>query len=105
MERYDNIFEMAAKYDSRKSFYGKAHVLETEDGQAILYSYGHKVAAASRGAVTLFSGVSMSGSQTTTRHIVEFVKQYGAVDLWEDAKLGGQKFLRKYEAAGVIEVI
>lgn len=105
MRKYGDIFEMPAKYDSRKSFYGKAEVLETEDGGAILYSYGHKVAAALRGAVTIFSGVRMAGSQTTTRHIVEFVKQYGAVDLWEDAKLGGQKFLRKYKAAGVIEVI
>lgn len=34
-----NIYELSPRYDSRKSFYGKAHVIEYPDGTKQLKSY------------------------------------------------------------------
>ena len=64
------IYELTARYDSRKSFYGKAHVIE-EDGQRKLLSYSTIVAWIDE------DGAHVNGtySATTLRHIREFLKQ------------------------------
>ena len=61
-------------YDSRNSFYGKAKV-ELDENQIILYSYGTLVAFIENG------GAYITGdySQTTLRHIKEFLLQNGFV--------------------------
>ena len=73
----EEIFELQARYDSRKSFYGKAIVkeLRTPDGQVIytLYSYGTKVAEVDSEGVYHSYG---KWSQTTSRHQREFERQF-----------------------------
>lgn len=60
--------------DSRKSFYGKAQVIEA-DGEKILQSYNTRVAKIDKdnNFISLWSG----SSQTTSRHIKSFKKFYG----------------------------
>ena len=62
------------KYDSRKSFYNKA-IIDEQDGVYTLYSYGTKVAEIRDNKVTLFP--EWDYSQTTLRHVKEFLQQFG----------------------------
>lgn len=67
------IYELSARYDARKSFYGKAHVVELDDGTKQLQSYDTIVGEIKNGQfIQLWDGKS----QTTTRHIKEFKKQF-----------------------------
>lgn len=64
------------QYDSRKSFYGKAHVVDDSDGSQILYSYDTPVCKINdRGEVELLA--QWDASQTTLRHVKEFLQQNG----------------------------
>ena len=65
-------YELMPRYDSRKSFYGKAHVIETETAKT-LRSYSTNVAAIENGKAEVYG----TYSQTTLRHIKEFLKQNG----------------------------
>jgi hypothetical protein len=74
-----NTLELATKYDSRASFYGKARV-EADYPLVKLWSYTTHVATITyngqpndKGTLEVY-GVY---SQTTLRHIKEFAKQYG----------------------------
>lgn len=67
------IFELTAKYDSRKSFYGKAIVTE-ENGVLKLYSYNTLVSICNNGIVQDLGKFSA----TTSRHQKEFKKQFEA---------------------------
>ena len=67
------IFELMARYDSRKSFYGKAHVIEHNNGVIQLQSYNTIVGEIKNNQYKqLWDGKT----QTTTRHINEFKKQF-----------------------------
>lgn len=67
-------YELTARYDARKSFYSKAKIVENDDILA-LYSYGTKVAEidTKNNKASVFN----SQSQTTLRHIKEFLLQGG----------------------------
>lgn len=67
-----DIYELTARYDARKSFYGKAQVVEYEDGTRELRSYGVLVAREKDGVVE----VLYAPTQTTRRHIKEFKRQF-----------------------------
>ncbi len=67
--------ELSAQNDSRKSFYGKAHVVTDDDGTQILYSYDTPVVEIRDGKVKLLA--QWDSSQTTLRHVKEFLKQNG----------------------------
>ena len=68
------FYELTAQYDVRKSFYGKAHVIDHENGVLELQSYDTIVARIEDGKVTQADiGVY---STTTNRHIREFLKQF-----------------------------
>ena len=67
-----NVYELTARYDKRQSFYGKAQVVEYEDGTRELRSYGTLVARCKDGKVE----VLYAPTQTTRRHIKEFKKQF-----------------------------
>ncbi len=69
-----NFYELYPRYDSRKSFYGKAQVIELEDGTLQLKSYDTIVSECKDGKVTHFGKYSM----TTSRHQKEFEKQFSA---------------------------
>lgn len=65
------IFELVPRYDARKSFYGKARVIDHEDGTIELQSYDIIVSRCINGKVEELG----KWSQTTTRHQKEFRKQ------------------------------
>jgi len=60
------------RYDSRASFYGKAKIRQ-ENGKLILQSYYTDVAKIENGKPVVYG----TYSQTTLRHIKEFLKQQG----------------------------
>ena len=66
------IFELVPRYDARKSFYGKAHVVDHEDGTIELQSYDTIVSRCVNGKVEELG----KWSATTTRHQKEFRKQF-----------------------------
>ena len=66
--------ELLPQYDSRKSFYKKARVLN-ENGKLILISYFTQVCYIENGKAFVLG----SWSNTTTRHVKEFLKQNGFV--------------------------
>ena len=69
------MYELGCIYDPRESFYGKAKVVE-DRGCQTLYSYDTPVAKINRkGKVTLLT--EWDYSQTTMRHIKEFMRQNG----------------------------
>ena len=77
-------YYLEPRYDRRKSFYGKARVVETRNKNVIdkkLYSYGTEVAR-----ITTFNSLNTiyeyygMYSRTTTRHQAEFFKQNGLDD-------------------------
>lgn len=65
--------ELKAIYSNVKSFYGKAKVIICDDGRIQLQSYQTIVAEIKDGKLTIFDWYS----PTTTRHIKEFLMQYG----------------------------
>ncbi len=72
-------FELSPEHDSRASFYGKAKVDVRDDGTKILYSYGTPVCRIEGDKATLLKKgyLGWSSSQTTLRHVKEFLKQNG----------------------------
>lgn len=89
--------KLQPKYDSRKSFYGKAEV-RAEDGKLILRSYNTDVAEIKNGKATVFGLYS----NTTTRHIKEFLRQNGfkadnSKQMLEDYKKEAEQKIYKEE--------
>ena len=85
------MYELDPRYDSRKSFYGKAMIKEEshsgehgETRQFSLYSYNTLVATITYfyidGKKTINYVYYGKYSQTTTRHQKEFFKQHGLND-------------------------
>ena len=66
------IFELYPRYDSRKSFYGKAHVIDYENGTMELQSYSTIVSRVVNGKVEHLGKWNM----TTSRHQREFERQF-----------------------------
>lgn len=66
------IYELTTRFDSRKSFYGKAHVIDHENGVVELQSYDTIVSRCVNGVVEHLG----RWSQTTSRHQREFEKQF-----------------------------
>ena len=66
------IFELVPRYDARKSFYGKARVVDHENGTIELQRYDTIVSRCVNGKVEELG----KWSQTTTRHQKEFRKQF-----------------------------
>lgn len=67
------VYELSARYDARASFYGKAQVIEDDNGDKTLQSYSTKVAKIVNGKPEVYG----TYSQTTLRHIKEFLTQNG----------------------------
>ena len=69
-------FELVPVHDSRKSFYGKARVIETKH-TSTLESYFTPVLKFDRGTRKITLLPELDSSQTTLRHVKEFLKQLG----------------------------
>ena len=72
------IYDLGVNYDSRKSFYGKARV-EEQGHKVILWSYDTAVLSYDEEQGLL--NISGIYSNTTLRHIKEFLKQWFNLDL------------------------
>lgn len=70
-----NFFELTPRFDSRASFYGKAHVIINDDDSLTLRSYDTDILTIDTTARTIIK-LWDDWSQTTGRHIIEFAKQY-----------------------------
>ena len=68
------FYELSARYDARKSFYGKAHVIERDDCKTLI-SYETPVMRIS--GSTIFRADGQPESNTTSRHMCEFARQNG----------------------------
>ena len=66
------IYELSPRCDARKSFYGKAHVIDYENGTLELQSYDTIVSRCVDGKVEELGKWSL----TTTRHQREFRRQF-----------------------------
>lgn len=66
------IYELEAQFDARKNFYGKAYVIDYENGTLELQSYNTIVSRCVNGKVEELGKYS----NTTTRHQKEFRKQF-----------------------------
>lgn len=77
----DYLYDLQPQYDRRKSFYGKAKVYRDDKGHLLLQSYDTIVAEITDGIATEDgkSNVKVNGwySQTTARHINDFLHQHG----------------------------
>lgn len=69
------ITELCPRFDSRKSFYGKAHVVDYGNGVYELVSYSTTVSRCEAGRVEHFG----KWSNTTSRHQREFERQYSTM--------------------------
>ena len=70
-----NWEDLNPRYDSRKSFYGKAKVKSLVNGVKLLLSYNAVVACILPDGKFLSNGIY---SATTSRHEKEFAKQFSA---------------------------
>ena len=66
------VYALEPRFDTRKSFYGKAHVIDHENGTFELQSYNTIVSRCVNGKVEELG----KWSQTTTRHQKEFRRQF-----------------------------
>ena len=76
----EEAYNLSPRYDSRQSFYGKARVSEPEEGLEVLWSYNTPVCSIDKdGNVALLRNgyLGWHSSQTTLRHVKEFLKQHG----------------------------
>lgn len=73
------MIELTTRYDSRKSFYRKAHY-RREDQKIILRSYSTEVIEYDT-ETGEFQDLGLRRSQTTNRHIREFVRQIQGGDI------------------------
>ena len=77
------LYELEPRYNTRKSFYGKAQVVHTQNDNVDdykLYSYGTLVARYTLVGETENCFCYGKYSCTTTRHQKEFFRQMGLTD-------------------------
>ena len=72
-----NESKLSCVYDKRNSFYGKAKVLIDDEGNKYLKSYNSIIAEIHKDKVKINSNIPNCFSQTSLRHIKEFLKQNG----------------------------
>ena len=66
------FYELEARFDARKSFYGKAHIIDHGNGVFELQSYDTIVSRCDHGKIEHLG----KWSNTTSRHQREFEKQF-----------------------------
>lgn len=72
-----HFYELTARYDCRQSFYGKAHIKETKT-HYFLISYDTEILKLNKNTnkLTFICKDSWAYTQTTNRHINEFLRQF-----------------------------
>lgn len=69
--------ELLPRYDSRKSFYGKARLIHLDNGTIQLQSYDTVVCEIDKAGN--FKMLWDGKTQTTSRYIKEFKRQFGII--------------------------
>lgn len=69
------MFDLVPQYSNAQSFYGKAKVIEYNDGTLELLSYNTPVARITNDGME-YERLESINSSTTTRHIKEFIAQF-----------------------------
>jgi len=84
------ILELTPHYDSRESFYGKARIIREDNGTERLISYNTEVAVATEDELH----IKGEWSQTTTRHVKEFMHYLGLEPVpMSECREAGMRFL------------
>lgn len=88
-----NYYELTTRFDARKSFYGKALVeVEEVEKQGTVYtnktliSYGHEVVRITASENKIRLTTSWNASDTTLRHVKEFLKQEVSFEVGNKSK-------------------
>lgn len=76
MENLEKIY-LEPVIDKRKSFYKKAKILIDEKGNKFLQSYDSIIAEVVNGKVKINTDVYLWNSQTSLRHLKDFLYQLG----------------------------
>ena len=92
-----NVRELRVIHGKQESFYKKAFVKEGE-GTQYLYSY-YSLIVTNYGKALKFEEDNNLYSNTTMRHVREYLKQIGK---WELAKMPKAKLFKKLEETGYI---
>lgn len=78
----ENVYQLTTVFDKRDSFYGKAHVKDVTNDWGLhkktLISYDKNVALfglSETGESIMYLSSDWDSSQTTLRHVKEFIKQ------------------------------
>ena len=71
------VSELSSRYDSRKSFYGKARLIHLDNGTIQLQSYDTVVCEIDKAGN--FKMLWDGKTQTTSRHIKEFKRQFNII--------------------------
>ena len=90
--------ELRVKYASQESFYKKAFVKEDEEATQYLYSF-YSLIITNYGNALKFEEDLNLYSNTTMRHVREYLKQTGK---WDLAKLTKSKLFKKLEETNYI---
>ena len=90
--------ELRVVYGTQESFYKKAFVKEDEEGTEYLYSY-YSLILTNYGRALKFEEDINLYSNTTMRHVREYLKQIGKGEL---AKLSKSKLFKKLEETDYI---
>ena len=90
--------ELRVIHGTQNSFYKKAFVKENNEGTKYLYSYYSLIITNYGNALKFEEDVNLY-SNTTMRHVREYLKQIGK---WELAKMPKAKLFKKLEETGYI---
>lgn len=80
-------FDLSCRYDARQNFYGKARVKVYDNGDEDLVSYNTVVAEKRNGNIDVKGWYS----QTTGRHINEYLQQSGYLKMTKKQIDNGEK--------------
>ena len=90
--------ELRVKYGTQQSFYKKAFVKEDNESIEYLYSY-YSLIVTNYGKALKFEEDSKLYSNTTMKHVREYLKQIGK---WELATMPKAKFFKNLEETDYI---
>ena len=90
--------ELRTVYSNQASFYKKAWIKEDEDGTQYLYSYYQRIITNYGKALKFEEDINLY-SNTTMRHLREYLKQIGRFDL---AALSKSNLFKKLEKSDYI---
>ena len=93
-----NVRELRVIHGKQESFYKKAFIKEDDNSTQYLYSYYSLIVTNYGNALQFEENLNLY-TNTTLRHVREYLKQIGK---WDLAKLSKSKLLKKLKATNYI---